>query len=100
VYHDVDEPSEESVADFYGTMNQTIDSLPDLAGTSDHDKQSFDDMLVGFGGLLLAGYTEGKQTQDAETLAAYRELAGQLIQMVLKVEPDRLRIENGKIVVG
>ncbi|HEV8593839.1 MAG TPA: DUF6683 family protein, partial [Pyrinomonadaceae bacterium] len=55
--------------------------------------------LIGFGGLLFAGYTEGKQNNDAATLESYKKLAGMLIQMVLKTDPKNLRIENGQIVM-
>lgn len=100
VYHDVEEPSEDAVDAFHALMVQSLDAMPEVAEVSDADKQGFDNLMVGFAGLLLVGYTQGKETQDAETLAAYRELAGQLIQLVLKVEPAKLRLENGRIVVG
>jgi hypothetical protein len=56
-------------------------------------------MLIGFSGLLLAGYTEGKQNGDVATLEGYRKLAGGLIQLVLKTEPENLGLENGQIVL-
>jgi hypothetical protein len=56
-------------------------------------------MLVGFSGILLATYTEAKQNNDAEGLATSKKLAGMLIQMVLKTDPDNLRLENGQIVM-
>lgn len=100
VYNDIEEPADEAVDTFHALMSQSLDELPDVAEVSNADKQAFDNLMVGFSGMLLAGYTQGKQTADAETLAMYRELAGQLIRLVLKVEPDRLRLENGRIVVG
>jgi hypothetical protein len=100
VYRDIDEPSEEAVDRFYAVMNQSLDALPEVAEVSNADKQAFDNLLIGFAGMLLAGYTEGKQGGDAETLAVYRQLAGELIRLVLKVEPEKLRLENGQITVG
>jgi hypothetical protein len=32
--------------------------------------------VIGFSGLLAAGYMEGKQNNDAATLASYKKLAG------------------------
>ena len=50
-------------------------------------------MMIGFAGLLLAGYTEGKQSENAATLENYKKLAGMLITLVLKTDPDNLRIQ-------
>ena len=55
-------------------------------------------MLIGFSGMLLAVYTEGKQNNAAE-LATSEKLAAMLIEMVLKTNPENLRIENGQIVM-
>jgi len=46
-------------------------------------------MLIGFSGLLLAGYLEGRQDNDPATLAAYRQLPGELMKLVLKIDPER-----------
>jgi len=56
-------------------------------------------MLIGFSGMLLAVHSEGKQNNDADTLATSKKLAGMLTEMVLKTDPDNLRIENGQIVM-
>jgi hypothetical protein len=56
-------------------------------------------MLIGFSGMLLAVYTEAKQNNDADELATSKKLAGMLIEMVLKTDPQNLRIENGQIVM-
>ena len=55
--------------------------------------------MIGFGGLLLAGYLEGKQNNDAATLAGYKKIADELVRMVLKTDPANLRVENGQIVL-
>ena len=56
-------------------------------------------MLIGFSGMLLAVYPEAKQNNDAATLATSKKLARMLIEMVLKTDPENLRIENGQIVM-
>jgi len=56
-------------------------------------------MLIGFGGMLLAIYSEAKQNDDAATLEKSKKLAGMLIEMVLKTDPENLRLENGQIVM-
>jgi hypothetical protein len=99
VYHDSEEPSADAVASHYELVNASLDEVPDLAGISNKNKQGFNNVLVAFGGILLAGYSEGKQNDDAATLASYKKLAGMLIEMVLKTNPDNLRLENGQIVM-
>lgn len=99
VYHDADEPSDAAVATYYKTMNIALDEIPEFASVANKDKQGFNNTLVGFGGLLFAGYSEGKQNDDPTTRESYKKLAGMLIQMVLKTDPENLRIENGQIVM-
>jgi hypothetical protein len=99
VYHDAEEPGDEAVSTYYKVMNAALDETPEMAKAANKDKQGFNNMLVGFSGILLATYTEAKQNNDAEALATSKKLAGMLIQMVLKTDPDNLRLENGQIVM-
>jgi len=99
VYQNAEEPGDEAVGTYYKVMNAALDEIPEMAKAANKDKQGFNNMLVGFGGLLLAGYTEAKQTGDANALATNKKLAGMLIEMVLKTDPENLRLENGQIVM-
>jgi len=99
VYHDTERPSEDAINSYYKVMNAALDEIPEMANASNKDKQGFDNTLVGLGGLLFAGYVEGKQSNDAKTLAGYKKLAGILIEMVLKTDAENLRIANGQIVM-
>lgn len=99
VYRDADEPSENGVQTYYEILNAAVDEIPEFKDISNRDKQNFNNMTIGFAGLLLSGYIEGKQTGNADTVANYRKLAGMLIQMVLKTDPENIRIENGQIVM-
>ena len=99
VYHDAEEPGDEAVSTYYKVMNAALDETPEMAKAANKDKQGFNNMLVGFSGLLLATYSEAKQNNNAEALATSKKLAGMLIQMVLKTDPENLRLENGQIVM-
>ncbi|MEP7149981.1 MAG: DUF6683 family protein, partial [Acidobacteriota bacterium] len=99
VYHNADMPSEEAVNTYYKVVNAALDEMPELAAAAEKDKQGLNNTLVGFGGLLITGYADGKQNNDAATLEAYKTLAGMLIKMVLKTDPENLQIENGLIVM-
>ena len=98
-YHNADVPSDEAVNTYYKVMNVALDEMPELATVASKDKQAFNNMLIGFSGMLLAVYTEGKQNNDANELATSKKLAGMLIEMVLKTDPENLRIEDGQIVM-
>ena len=99
VYRDAEEPGDEAVNNYFKIVNIALDETPEYATVSNRDKQGFNNMLIGFSGLLIAGYSEGKQTGDADTLATYKKLAGMLIEMVLKTDPENIRIENGQILM-
>jgi hypothetical protein len=99
VYHNAEEPSGEAANTYYKVMNLALDEIPEMGTAATKDKEGLNNTLVGFSGLLLAGYSEGKTNNDANTLASYKKLAGMLIEMVLKTDPENLRIENGQIVV-
>ena len=99
VYHDT-EPSEEAVDSYYKVINAALDEMPEIGKAANKDKQGFNNTLVGFGGLLLAGYAEGKQNNDAAVLESYKKLSGMLIQLVLKTDPENVRIVNGQIVLN
>ena len=100
VYRDGAEPSDEAVDAYFKAVNYALDDIPEFANVPNKDKQAFNNVMIGFSGLLLAGYTEGKRNNDAATLKLYSQLAGELIKMVLKVEPERLRLKDGVISIG
>ena len=81
------------------SLNIALDETPGFDAVSNKDKQGFNNVMIGFGGILLAGYSDSKQNKNAESLAAYKKLAGMLIEMVLKTSPDNLRLENGQIII-
>jgi hypothetical protein len=99
VYHDA-EPSDEATDVLADAINAGIDEMPEFGRLTNRQKQGFYDMLIGFSGLLLSGYKEGKQNNDPATLEAYRQLSGELIKLVLKIEPDRLQITDGLITIS
>ena len=99
VYRDAEEPGDDAVNTYFKAVNSALDEMPEFATVANKDKQGFNNMLIGFSGLLIAGYSEGKQNNDADTLATYKKLAGMLIEMVLKTDPENIRIENNQIVM-
>ena len=94
VYHDAEEPSADAANNYYKAVSGALDEMPDMATATNKEKQAFNNVLIGFSGILLAGYTEAKQTGNAETLASSKKLAGMLIEMILKTKPENITIEN------
>lgn len=99
VYHDAEEPIDDAVNTYFKVVNISLDEISEFATVTNKDKQGFNNMLVGFSGLLIATYSEAKQNNDAETLATSKKLAGMLIEMILKTDPENIRIENNQIVM-
>lgn len=98
-YHNAEEPSDQAVNMYYQIMNVALDEIPEFGAVANKDKQAFNNMLIGFSGMLLAIHSEAKQNNDADGLAKSKKLAGMLIEMILKTDPENLRIENGQIVM-
>ncbi len=99
VYHDGDEPSADAANNYYKAVSGALDEMPDMATATNKEKQAFNNVLIGFSGILLASYTEAKQTDNAETLASSKKLAGMLIEMILKTNPENITIKDNQIVV-
>ena len=99
VYHNAEEPSDEAANTYYKVMNLALDEIQEMATAANKDKQGLNNTLVGFSGMLLAIHSEAQQNNDADALAKSKKLAGMLIEMVLKTDPENLRIENGQIVM-
>jgi hypothetical protein len=99
VYHDGDEPSADAANNYFKAVNSALDEMPDLAKATNKEKQAFNNVLIGFSGILLTGYTEAKQTNNAETLDSSKKLAGMLIELILKTNPENITIKDNQIAV-
>lgn len=97
VYHNSPEPTDETVKALFEAVSQTIDEIPEFGKMSNRDKQAMYNTLIGFAGIPLATYAEGKETKHQPTIDAARQLAGNLVEIVLKTGPDRLKFENGEL---
>lgn len=90
---DSPEPSAETSQALFQAIGLALDSTPELAKASAKDKQQLYDLLIGFTGLPLAIYTEGKERGDADQVKQARELASQLLQLVLKVDANSVKLQ-------
>lgn len=99
VYSGGEEPVDETMTGYFDVVNAALDETPGFASVPNKHKQGFNDMLVGFTGILLAAYLEAKQNNDAIALANSKKLAGMLIEIVLRTSPENIRIENRRVVM-
>jgi hypothetical protein len=95
VYHNDPEPSDEAIDQLWDGLNDTLNGLPEMSKLTDAEKQEMYEMLVACGGLVLAGHVLSKESGDANSASAFRQLAGELIKTVLQVEPNKVRFNSG-----
>lgn len=94
VYHDVPEPTDTATENLFLALNQMIDETPDMVSVPNKDKQFLHDTFVSFSGLVFATYLEAKQTNNKETLKVAQQLAGGLLQEILKINAAKVRFEG------
>jgi hypothetical protein len=99
VYNDAAEPSDAASENLMAALSELMAATPEIAGLSNGDKQNLHDRLVYLSGLILAGYINGKQTNDEASLVTFRLLAGACLQSVLQIEPQRLHFEETGLVI-
>lgn len=94
VYHDAVEPSDTATENLFFALSQMIDETPDMANVPNKDKQFLHDTFVSFSGLVFATYLEAKQSNNKESLKVAQQLAGGLLQEILKINASNLRFEG------
>ena len=99
IYHDVEEPTPEVSKAIFDAVNIAVDEVPEFGTASNKDKQATYDLLIGFAAIPLATYAEGKQNGSAETVEVARKLSGELIRLVLKTEPDKVRFDGSSLTI-
>lgn len=90
VYHDSPEPSEAAIDSVYNTLAEAMIEDAAITKSSNIDKQVIHDRLVYLSGLVLVGYTTGKQNKDAATVQIFRLLAGACLKTLMQLDPDKL----------
>ena len=89
---DSPEPSDETSQALFQALTLAIDASPEMAKASAKDKQQLYELLIGFTGLPLAVYTEGKERGDAAQVKQAQALAANLIELVFKVKASDVKL--------
>jgi hypothetical protein len=88
------EPSDEVTQALFAAMNQTLDESPDFVKATNKEKQELYEMLLAFTGLSLGLASHAEESKDAAMAAQARELATQLLKLVLKVDASQVHFDR------
>lgn len=92
-------PSDRATELLFGELQSVIAGAPEFARMSSAEKQRMHDWLVMMGGFTLAGYADARQAGDAASLNTYRELADNLLRLVLGIEASKLSFRGEEFIV-
>lgn len=99
VYNDAPEPSDAASENLMSALSDLMSASPQVARLTNRDKQSLHDRLVYISGLILAGYINGKQSNDEASLVIFRLLAGVCLQSVMQLDPKKLHFDESGLVI-
>jgi hypothetical protein len=94
IYHDGGIPADAAVMDLRDSIASSVVEGNALNGVSDRKKQEMYEALVIYTGFALAAYQEGKQTGNAESVKVSQQLAGQNLQAVTGISPDKINFTD------
>jgi hypothetical protein len=92
VYHAAPDSTDAQFEDLRQMVADTLLEADAMNGVSDRQKQEMAETLILYTGLAGWGYQQAKETGDAASAKIYRQLAGQNLQTVLKISPDRITL--------
>jgi len=90
IYHGGGQPADPPMVELRDLIAEALAEGNALSSMSDRKKQEMYETLVLFTGFTLATYEEGKQNGNAETVKVSQQLAGQNLQAVLGISPDKI----------
>lgn len=92
IAQDAPEPTDEVSDALFQSLQRAIDESPDFAKATNQEKQQLYETLIGFVGIPLAVYSEAKDSGDAASVKTSKELAGRLLELVLKVDAAKVKL--------
>jgi hypothetical protein len=89
LYHDAGQPTDSQMLELRETIAEALLQAGAFNGVTDHKKQEMYETLVLFTGFALAAYQEGKQQGNPASVKVAQQLAGQNLQALTGVSPDK-----------
>jgi len=94
VFHDAGEPSDPKMLELRETIADALVEGNAMNGVTDRQKQEMYETLVLFTGFALAAYQEGKQSGNIESVKVGQQLAGQNLQSLTGISPDKINFTD------
>ncbi len=94
IYHDAGEPPDPQMLELREVIAGALVEGNALHGVTDRQKQEMYESLVLFTGFALAAYQEGKQSGNVESVKVGQQLAGQNLQAVTGISPDKINFTD------
>jgi hypothetical protein len=98
VYHDTGDPPDEQVLKLADALTDALAEGNALKDVTDRKKQEMYEGLVLYTGLAFVSYQEGKAGNPA-SLKAAQQLAGQNLQAVIGISPDKIRFTSQGLII-
>ena len=90
VHNQAPEPSDAAAENLFQVLNDLVAEAPESAQMSDREKQAMHDRLIYLAGLVLAGYSQGVQQNNAELVNTFRALAGVFLRSLLNIDAGKV----------
>lgn len=90
VYHNAGVPPDPQMFELRDTIAGALVEGNALTGVTDRQKQEMYETLVLYTGFALVAYQEAKQLGNADSLKVSQQLAGQNLQAVTGISPDKI----------
>jgi hypothetical protein len=94
VFHGTPEPEEARLLEIGDAIGQLMAESNPFAGVPDRQKQKMYETMIIFTMLAQAGTEEARQNGDTASAEIYRKLAGQTLQAVSGMPPEKLRFDT------
>lgn len=100
VYNDAPAPSDQAFDNMYDALAESLLEDEQFAASTDREKQEMSETLIYIGGLVLGGYTIGKESNDEETVRAFQNLAGVSLTSLSQLDPEKMSFNKDGLVVN
>ncbi len=100
VYNDAPEPSDQAIDNLYDALSDSLIEDEQFAASTDREKQEMSETLIYIGGLVLGGYTIGKEGDDEDTVKVFQTLAGVSLASLTQLDPKKMKFNDKGLVVN
>ena len=100
IYRGLPELPDQQYVNLRNTIAGAIASGGGLGNATDRQKQEMYETLIAYTGLTQFGYEGAKQANNEAMAKGYQQLAGQNLQTLTKIPPDKIDLTSGGLTVS